>query len=138
MSANSTNSDMLGKLDKVEIRFTEIESMLVDPAVTGDRNKFSELMREHADLAEIVEVFIRDGVNGHRRVADVTARIIPGTQVALQTLFGKGAVLHSTRVDMALSAGQVLPGDVGGQHAALRPALAVVPMAAATSGGLSG
>ena len=57
MSANSKNSDMLGKLDKVEIRFTEIESMLVDPEISGDRSKITELMREHADLTGIVDVY---------------------------------------------------------------------------------
>ncbi len=48
---------MLEKLDRVEVRFSEIEALLVDPNVSGDRTKYTELMREHADLAEIVAVY---------------------------------------------------------------------------------
>ncbi len=59
MAAHSTKSEMLEKLDRVEVRFTEIESKLVDPAVSGDRGRYAELMREHADLAEIVEAYRR-------------------------------------------------------------------------------
>jgi peptide chain release factor 1 len=57
MSADSTNAGMLGKLERVEIRFSEIESQLVDPTVSGDRQRYSELMREHADLADVVEAY---------------------------------------------------------------------------------
>jgi len=57
VSANSTTSDMLEKLERVEVRFSEIEAQLVDPTVSGDRNKFADLMREHSELSEIVEVY---------------------------------------------------------------------------------
>ena len=48
---------MFEKLDRVEDRFCEIEGLLVDPKVVGDRDRYTKLMREHADLEEIVSAY---------------------------------------------------------------------------------
>jgi len=48
---------MLEKLDKVESRFAEIERQLTHENVAADRERYAELMREHSELAEIVEVY---------------------------------------------------------------------------------
>jgi peptide chain release factor 1 len=57
--AADAGSSMFDKLEKLVSRFGEIEGLLVDPGVTGDRNRYAELMREHADLSEIVEAYGR-------------------------------------------------------------------------------
>jgi peptide chain release factor 1 len=58
VAANPKGS-MFERLERVEARFFEIEKLLADPAVSGDRNRYTELMREHADLVDVVETFGR-------------------------------------------------------------------------------
>jgi len=48
---------MLDKLAEVERRFGELEEMLGDPDVIGDRARFVSISREHAGLTELMEVF---------------------------------------------------------------------------------
>jgi peptide chain release factor 1 len=50
---------MFEKLDKVERRFDEIEQELVRPDVVSDRGRYAGLMREHAELHEIVAAYRR-------------------------------------------------------------------------------
>ena len=50
---------MLDKLAQIERRFAEIEAQVADPEVFSDQGRFAKLMRERADLAEIVEVYRR-------------------------------------------------------------------------------
>jgi peptide chain release factor 1 len=50
---------MLDKIQDLEIRFQEIESMLSDPTVIANQPEFRKLSREHADLAPIIETFRR-------------------------------------------------------------------------------
>ncbi|MBN2343578.1 MAG: peptide chain release factor 1 [Deltaproteobacteria bacterium] len=47
----------LDKLSRVEERFEEIEQKLCDPDVISNRESFTKLSRERADLEEIVPVF---------------------------------------------------------------------------------
>ena len=47
----------LKKLDGVEKRFEELTAKLADPAVVGDREKFTQIAREHAELSEIVNTY---------------------------------------------------------------------------------
>ncbi len=47
----------LKKLDGVERRFEELTEKLADPAVVGDRQKFTQIAREHAELSEIVNAY---------------------------------------------------------------------------------
>jgi peptide chain release factor 1 len=48
---------MFDKLKGVEERFSRLESLLSDPKVLQDRAAYQKYAREHADLAEIVNVF---------------------------------------------------------------------------------
>ncbi len=48
---------MFEKLDKVEERFAQIESEIVDPAVVSDRERYADLMREHAELQPVVATY---------------------------------------------------------------------------------
>lgn len=45
------------KLEDVIDRFMEVEGLLSDPSVLSDQNQYRELNREHAELAETVEVY---------------------------------------------------------------------------------
>jgi len=45
------------KLEEVIDRFMEVEGLLSDPEVLSDQNRFRQLTREHAELAEPVEVY---------------------------------------------------------------------------------
>lgn len=48
---------MFHKLDEVEERFREVESLLADPATMADQKRYLALTREHADLAQVVRVY---------------------------------------------------------------------------------
>ena len=50
---------MFEKLEKVDERFREIESLIVDPNVVGDRERYAALMRERSDLEAVVETYRR-------------------------------------------------------------------------------
>ncbi|MFP6665085.1 MAG: peptide chain release factor 1 [Deltaproteobacteria bacterium] len=48
---------MLDKLAEVERRFGELEEMLGDPGVIGNRTRFVAVSREHANLIDVVAVY---------------------------------------------------------------------------------
>ncbi|MBU4052827.1 MAG: peptide chain release factor 1 [Proteobacteria bacterium] len=48
---------MLEKLEGVEVRFVELESLLSDPAVVKDIQKYQAYAREHADLNKVISVY---------------------------------------------------------------------------------
>ncbi|MCW8858592.1 MAG: peptide chain release factor 1 [Deltaproteobacteria bacterium] len=48
---------MFTNLEEVVDRFSEVESLLSDPKVISDQNRFRPLAKEHADLAEVVAVY---------------------------------------------------------------------------------
>jgi len=50
---------MFDKLDKVEERFLEVEKQLTQSEIVADRDRYARLMREHAELSEIVETYRR-------------------------------------------------------------------------------
>ena len=50
---------MLDKLAQIERRFAEIEAQVADPEVFSDQGRFAKLMRERAELEEIVTVYRR-------------------------------------------------------------------------------
>ncbi len=50
---------MFDKIQDLEIRFQELESLLSDPAVITNQPEFRRLSREHADLAPLIEAFRR-------------------------------------------------------------------------------
>lgn len=47
---------MLDLLDKIEERHKELTSLLSDPAVLSDRNKYKNIAKEHNDLSAIVSL----------------------------------------------------------------------------------
>ena len=48
---------MLDKLAELETRYRELEALLVDPAVIGNRRDFARLSRERASLEDVVACF---------------------------------------------------------------------------------
>jgi peptide chain release factor 1 len=50
---------MFDKIEELERRFQELESLLSDPAVIADQPQFRKLSREHADLTELVAAYRR-------------------------------------------------------------------------------
>ncbi len=50
---------MLEKIEELERRFQELESLLADPAVIGNQTEFRKLSREHAELGPLVDAYRR-------------------------------------------------------------------------------
>ncbi|MGB4600001.1 MAG: peptide chain release factor 1 [Trichlorobacter sp.] len=50
---------MFDKIQDLEIRFQELESLLSDPVVISNQPEFRKLSREHADLAPLIEAYRR-------------------------------------------------------------------------------
>jgi peptide chain release factor 1 len=50
---------MFDKIEELEQRFRELESLLSDPAVIANQPEFRKLSREHADLSELVAAYRR-------------------------------------------------------------------------------
>ena len=50
---------MFDKIQDLEVRFQELESLLSDPTVIANQPEFRKLSREHADLAPLIEAFRR-------------------------------------------------------------------------------
>lgn len=50
---------MFEKIEELEQRYRELESLLSDPAVIANQPEFRKLSREHADLSELVEAYRR-------------------------------------------------------------------------------
>ena len=48
---------MLQKLEEVDRRYTELELLLVDPSVLGNRKDFAKLAKERSDLEELVRCY---------------------------------------------------------------------------------
>ena len=48
---------MFANLEDVVDRFREVESLLSDPKITSDQNRYRELAKEHSDLTEVVAVY---------------------------------------------------------------------------------
>jgi len=77
------------KLEGIEDRFREIEGLLSDPSSVADQQRFRALTKEHAELAEIVEVFreyrqVEEHLAGTRellRDADADMREMARTEI---------------------------------------------------------
>lgn len=52
-------SDLLNKLESINIRFEEVGTMIVDPAIISDMDRYVKLNKEYKDLSIIVEVYHR-------------------------------------------------------------------------------
>jgi peptide chain release factor 1 len=52
-------SDLLNKLEYINIRFEEVGTMIVDPEIVSDMDRYVRLNKEYKDLSIIVEVYHR-------------------------------------------------------------------------------
>jgi peptide chain release factor 1 len=59
---------MFDKIEELERRYQELESMLADPAVISRQDEFRRLSREHSDLTALIETYRR-----YRKVVDEIA-----------------------------------------------------------------
>ena len=50
---------MFAKLEEVQARYRELNSMLADPGVASDPQQYQKLAKEHAHIQEIVEAYKR-------------------------------------------------------------------------------
>ena len=50
---------MFDKIEELERRFQELESLLSDPSVIGNQGEFRKLSREHAELSGLVDAYRR-------------------------------------------------------------------------------
>ena len=50
---------MFEKIEELERRFQELESLLADPEVIGNQAEFRKFSREHADLSALVDAYRR-------------------------------------------------------------------------------
>ena len=48
---------MLDRLEKVKERYEEITSLLSDPALAGNQERFRELSKEHSDLTPLIRAY---------------------------------------------------------------------------------
>ena len=48
-------ADFLGQLASVELRYEELTHLLSDPAVIGDSQRYTGLMKEYNNLGPLVE-----------------------------------------------------------------------------------
>ena len=56
---------MMDKIEELERRYQELESLLSDPMVISNQPEFRKLSREHSDLTGLVAVYRR-----YRKILD--------------------------------------------------------------------
>jgi peptide chain release factor 1 len=66
---------MLQKLEEVEQRYVDLERLLVDPAVIGNRKEYARLGKERADIEEIVQRYrewkkLLAEIDGHKSLLE--------------------------------------------------------------------
>ena len=69
------NNSILQKLDGLEARFEEVSTLITDPAVIADQNRFVKLTKEYKDLGDIMDARKRyiACLNGIREAKDILA-----------------------------------------------------------------
>jgi peptide chain release factor 1 len=79
---------MFEKIEELERRFQELESLLSDPAVIGNQGEFRKLSREHAELSGLVDAYRRyrkvltDIDDNRELLADPEMREMAGEELA--------------------------------------------------------
>ena len=48
---------MFDRLDQIEVQYRDLEQQLADPEVHGDSHRYTELVKRHAELGEIVRAY---------------------------------------------------------------------------------
>ena len=61
------NNSILQKLDGLEARFEEVSTLITDPDVIADQNRFVKLTKEYKDLGDIMNglEWLENGVEGN-------------------------------------------------------------------------
>ena len=69
------NNSILQKLDGLEARFEEVSTLITDPAVIGDQQRFVKLTKEYKDLSDIMDARRRyiACLNGIKEAKDILA-----------------------------------------------------------------
>jgi peptide chain release factor 1 len=68
---------MLDKLQEVERRYQELEGLLIDPAVFGNRKEFAKLAKERSSLEQVVAKYrewkrLAAEIDGHKQLLEET------------------------------------------------------------------
>jgi peptide chain release factor 1 len=113
-------SDILKILDTNEKRFAEITESLSEPKTMGDKNRYRELSKEHANLTEIIEKgkhyrqILRE-IEGNRELLKITTdpELLEMAETEAFELDGKLAELTS-QLEMLL-----VPKDPGDEKSAI-------------------
>ena len=69
------NNSILQKLDGLEARFEEVSTLITDPDVIADQNRFVKLTKEYKDLGDIMDARKRyiACLNGIKEAKDILA-----------------------------------------------------------------
>ena len=62
-------SDLLKRLAELDARYEELTRQLADPDVIADSNRYREVAKAHAELAEVVEIY-REAQRVERELED--------------------------------------------------------------------
>ena len=70
-----TSNSILQKLDGLEARFEEVSTLITDPAVIADQQRFVKLTKEYKDLGDIMDARKRyiACLNGIKEAKDILA-----------------------------------------------------------------
>ena len=52
----SENNSILQKLDGLEARYEEVSTLITDPSVIADQERYVKLTKEYKDLGKLMEV----------------------------------------------------------------------------------
>ena len=86
----SDHDRLLDQLQQLEDRYREVEAMLADPEVISDQPTYQPLLREHADLAEVVRA--------HREERQLTEDLETAREMAA-TADGDDAAMMADEAD---------------------------------------
>ena len=50
-------NDLLSKLEEIKLRFNDVATQIVDPAVIADMNRYIKLNKDYKELEEVVKVY---------------------------------------------------------------------------------
>ena len=86
------NNSILQKLDGLEARFEEVSTLITDPDVIADQNRFVKLTKEYKDLGDIMDARKRyiACLNSIKEAKDILANeddpFVKGVQLVYDTL----------------------------------------------------
>jgi peptide chain release factor 1 len=104
---------LLSRLDTLTTRHGDIAALLNDPAITDDMNRYRALTKEHADLTNIVELYVAwQGVQSDlataRELANDTAMDADMREFAVEEVKDATARMEQLEKDLQLA---LLPKD---------------------------